>query len=343
MPTQTNQNASHIYDPLLTNFAIATMQEPGNFIADRLFPTIPVDQASAKYVVWDRETFFKSNFGPRPMGGKPGISQNGKASLDSYNCEEVGERKTIDKRERANAFGIDLPRARTEMLVNSALIYREQQLGLKFFKTGVWTHDGGDRNGVTSGTPTGTDRTFWNLAASDPLKVLKREAWLMQKTTGYMPNRLVLGCGVAQQLPDNPTVVNKVFGGATTGQPAIPTLMDITKWLANQGVPLEIMISSALHAPVDGGGLQYVLGENDALLCYVDNRTSITPDMQRPSAAYNFAWTGLLGDGAFSTVRIDRVPPDPWGTEEIAAAFSWDQKLVASDMGCFFRNIVQPS
>ncbi len=45
-----NQSALHV-DALLTNVSIATMQKSDGFVANKVFPDIPVDKQSNKYAV----------------------------------------------------------------------------------------------------------------------------------------------------------------------------------------------------------------------------------------------------------------------------------------------------
>ena len=76
----------------------------------------------------------------------------------------------------------------------------------------------------------------------------------------------------------------------------------------------------------------------DALLLYVPAR----PGLKTPSAGYIFAWSGMLGAGAFGTrmVRIP-IPLKGNGAERIEGEMAFDMKVVSADLGTFFHDIVQ--
>ena len=51
-----NPNQTYI-DPVLTNLTVAQLQSDENFIADKVFPNVPVEKQSGKYYVWPRGQF----------------------------------------------------------------------------------------------------------------------------------------------------------------------------------------------------------------------------------------------------------------------------------------------
>ena len=58
-----------------------------------------------------------------------------------------------------------------------------------------------------------------------------------------------------------------------------------------------------------------------------------------PSAGYTFTWTGLLGTAALGTT-ITRMRMEPKKATRIEIEQSFDQKLVAADLGRFFATAV---
>ena len=58
-----------------------------------------------------------------------------------------------------------------------------------------------------------------------------------------------------------------------------------------------------------------------------------------PTAGYTFSWTGLLGNGAEGN-RIKRFRMEPLGSDRVEIEISFDQKLVAPDLGFFFEEVV---
>jgi hypothetical protein len=82
--------------------------------------------------------------------------------------------------------------------------------------------------------------------------------------------------------------------------------------------------------------IDFIMGKH-MLLCYVNPR----PALKKPSAGYTFTWTGFQGSGAFGN-RIVRLPMDQLGlgTERIEGEIAFDHKVISSDVGTFFKDIV---
>ena len=55
---QPNVNNVHI-DAILTNISVAYLQNTANFIADKVFPVIPVDKKSDLYFKYTKEDWFR--------------------------------------------------------------------------------------------------------------------------------------------------------------------------------------------------------------------------------------------------------------------------------------------
>jgi len=70
---------------------------------------------------------------------------------------------------------------------------------------------------------------------------------------------------------------------------------------------------------------------DDALVCYSESR----PSIMKPTAGYTFSWTGLLG--AVEGVRIKRFRREELASDRVEGEMSFDQKLVAADLGAFFN------
>ena len=55
---QPSINQVHI-DAILTNISVAYMQKSENFIADKVFPVVPVDKKSDKYFTYTKNDWFR--------------------------------------------------------------------------------------------------------------------------------------------------------------------------------------------------------------------------------------------------------------------------------------------
>ena len=81
---QPTMGQSHV-DAVLTNISVAYAQQAGNFIADKVFPTVPVDKKSDKYFTYTKNDWFRDEAQRRGPGTEPaGGGYN--LSTDTYSC-----------------------------------------------------------------------------------------------------------------------------------------------------------------------------------------------------------------------------------------------------------------
>ena len=104
MPDPTTRQSGRP-DTLLTNVALSYARSMGDiYVADKVFPVVPVDFQSAKYKVFPRSYFLRDEVGPRPIGGYP--RQVGyKMSEDSYSATNEALEAVIADAERVDYQG----------------------------------------------------------------------------------------------------------------------------------------------------------------------------------------------------------------------------------------------
>src|SRR5436190_19619182 len=89
-------------DRYLTNMAIKYGQESDVWIADKIFPNLPVTKKSDLYVKFPKGYFLRDEMEVRPLGGRPRAT-GFEIEHDTYNCEEEALEHKIDDRVRVNA------------------------------------------------------------------------------------------------------------------------------------------------------------------------------------------------------------------------------------------------
>ena len=323
-------------DRYLTNMAVAWAQDEGNFIAGRVFPTIPVLKESDLFVVYSKGFFYRSGqMRPRPLGGRP--PQTGyEITQGNYRCTEWALEHLIDDRERANADQpLDPDIAGMQLLTTQALIQRDTLWTAQFFTTGVWATDW---TGVAA-NPSGPQFSQWDQTGSDPIQFLRARRNDVGAKTGYRPNKAVFGPTAFEAFLNHPDVIDRLKftqGPATyygSAEATIATMLGLDEVLVPSGVA-----NFAPEGQVDN--INYIVGPNDVLLVYA----APAPSIRQPSAGYTFAYTGLLPGltNAFGGVLLR-------GREELAHSdvmqirAAYDQQIVAPDLGEFFQNVVSPT
>lgn len=321
----------HVNAPL-TNISIAYIQDQSAFIADKVFPNVPVAKQSDRYYVYKREDFNRDGYKVRAPSTE---SQGGGYDLDNtptYYANVWALHKDIDDQIRANSDAVLNPdRDATQWLTTQALIRRENAWASKYFTTGLW---GTDLTGAASSPSTG-QFLQWDNAASTPIETIRAAKRTVAGNTGFRPNTLTLGRAVFDALLDHPDIVDRVKY-SFQGQAGNPALTN-TQVLAQLFEVDRVLVSDAVVNTAQKGQTEassFILGKN-ALLSYA----APTPSLLVPSAGYTFSWTGFFGAGNMG-VRIKKFRMEWLESDRIEGEMAFDQKLVGADLGYFFSGAV---
>jgi len=315
-------------DRYLTNLSVAFVQQSRNFVADKVFPVVPVAKQSDLYPVYDRGYFFRDEMRPRPLGGEA-AKAGYKVTNQRYYCEEFALAHTIDDRVRANADQpLNPDRAAMRLLTTQAMIHRDRDWSSKYFKTGVWTTD---LTGVAL-NPTGNQFLQFDQSGSDPIGVVDAEKDRIAETTGYEPNVLVIGRKVYRTLRNHPDIIDRV---KYTQRGVIDTEILASLF----GVERVAVPGSVQNTAAEGtaDNFSFIVASDDMLLVYA----APEPALEQPSGGYIFAWTGLIpGEtNAFGGV-IQRMRDEKAHSDHLEIRVAYDIHVVAPDLGVFFDSAV---
>jgi len=338
MPNPTISSV-HVNRPL-TNISIAWRQSQIDFVADRVFPIIPVQKQSDLYYTYDRSYWYRSEMQLRA----PGTESAGggfKVATDNYYCPVYALHKDIDDQIRANEDApLSLERDSVEWLNLQAMIKKEQLFASSFMTGGVWTYeyDGVSSSPTAVGSldPTNAssnDVLQWNDASSTPIEDVRRAKTYVKEKTGYMPNVLTIGHKVYDALVDHPDIIDRIKYGQTPGAAAMAGREVIAKLFEVD----EVNIASGVNNTAAEGATEansFIVGKH-ALLTYRPPRPSILT----PSAGYTFGWTGYLGGGV-GAFQISKFRMDHLKSDRVEGEMAYAQKKVAGDLGFFFDGIV---
>lgn len=324
MPTK---GQAHI-DKALTNISVAYMQDETNFIADRVFPRIPVRKQSDVYFVYNKGDFFRDEARVRAGASESVGGEYGVESSDPYYCRVHAFHKDVTEQDRANYDEpLDADQDATDFVSQKMLIRREVIWSDKYFKPGIWTTEVA---GVAS-NPAAGQTIQWDQPTSDPIKDISNQIVLMAGSTGFRPNTVVMTPAVFYALKNHEDILNRIKytqKGIVTAD-LLATLFEVENLFVAWSV-----VNTANQGAEDN--TNFVMGKH-LLLAYVNPR----PAVKKPSAGYIFTWTGLMGAGAYGN-RIVRLPMDQLGlgTERIEGEIAFDAKVIAQDLGVFFKDIV---
>lgn len=324
MPKMTS---AHI-DRAMTNVSVAYLQDASAFIADKVFPIVPVRRQSDLYYVYNKGDFMRDEAQVRGAGTESAGGDYGVEAADPYYCRKHAFHKDVTPEERLNYDEpLDADRDATDFVSQKMLIRREMAWASAFFKAGVW---GREVDGVETGA-SDNQAIQWDQPTSNPIKDITEAAVQMASETGFKPNVLVLSPFAFNALKNHEDILDRIKytqKGIVTAD-LLATLFEVEKVVVAWAV-----VNSAAKGAADDIG--FIMGKH-ALLCYAAPR----PALRKPSAGYIFAWTGLEGAGAYGN-RIVRLPMDiiGLGVERIEGEMAFDIKKVCGDLGVFFTNIV---
>src|SRR5215211_7985172 len=139
MPQPTAQDV-HI-DEILTDLAVAYIQDQNLYISTKVFPIVPVAKQSNKWVVWNKNDWFRDEAQKR-ADATESAGSGFNLSTDSYFADVWAFHKDLGSQARRNQdAGINLERATVNFVTQRILLRQEIQWVTDFFTTGVWGTD----------------------------------------------------------------------------------------------------------------------------------------------------------------------------------------------------------
>lgn len=309
-------------DSWLTDVSVAYVQSSTKFVADRVFPRVPVQKQSDIIATYSQGDFLRDEVDKR-QAGTSAVQIGYRTGSTSYIADEWAAEHAIDDQVRANA---DAPYRPDEdavtFLTQKMLIKREREWVTSFFSTGnLWTGSSDAQDLVG-----GTDFTRWSNAASTPIENVHNQQARVEAATGLLPNKLVVSRQGWFDLKNHPDIVDRV---KHTSREAVSTdivarLMGIDDLLVAAGIR-----NTAGEGVTHSGA--YIAGDN-ALLVYAPP----SPSLLTPSGGYTFTWSGLLGSNNGQV--IERYRDDSRVSDIIRIRAAWAQKRIAPSVGVFFTD-----
>lgn len=319
----------------LTNMALAYYQNPANYFAKSIFPICNVDLSSDNYYVFNKEDLLRDNWNRKPAYGKVDpapVSEH----MESYSCRVdqmimgIDQIRQTDLSRRQGPATMDPARQRVRTIAEQANIHQDRIFADHYFKAGVWNNE---FSGVDTTTASGKNFIKFSNGNSDPIKFIDDRKTEMQESTGRTPNRLALGANVFKTLKNHAGILERVKYGGTTANPASVTMNVLAQLF---GVDQVVVLNSIMNKAEAGAAanMQFI-GDPDAfLLAYATD----APSIEEPSAGYTFTWD-MLGDGQILPI-IKYLGENGTHTEFIEGLMASDQKVVANDLGMFFKSAV---
>ena len=299
----------HIDRPL-TNISVAYL--PGRYIAEMLFPRVPVQQITDKYFVYDKGDWLRSEAGNRAPGTK--APRGGYAlSTQQYTCVEIAIAMPVPDEIVANADDPLRPLAdATRWTTEQIFLKKEKKVAALAFGNSQWS---------ASATPS----VLWSNDTSDPIGDVEGAAEDIVSSIGQEANVGTMGREVWSKLKNHPDIVDRIKGAAGPGSPAVVTLNAVASLFGLD----RLLVGTAIENTAAEGktaSTGFVWGKH-FLVAYVTG----SPALLAPSAGYVFT---------YQTRETSRFREDQERTDIVETRESFDEAVVAADAGYLLKSVV---
>lgn len=312
----------HVNKPL-TNVSVAFIQDrQKDYVADKVFPMVPVQKQSDLYFTYEKGNFYRDDVQERAPGTESAGSGYNVNTDEQYFCKVYALHDDVDDQSRANSDQpLNPDKDATEFVTHQIMLKREKKWFENYFTTSIWT-------GSASGSDV-TPSTLWDVSTSTPIEDIDQEKEASHKKTGHMPNTIVASSNVFRTLKNHPDIIDRVKYTQTglVTEDMLAGLFGVEKFLVARGIQ-----NTAKEGQTD---VMSYFADKDLLLCYANPR----PALKKPSAGYMFTWNGFLGAGAFGN-RMKKFRMEHLASDRIEGEIAFDPKLVCADCGVFFNNVI---
>lgn len=307
--TPIGRDAHH--DVPLSNLAIKAFQGADAYIAQQLFPIVPVGKQSDKYYVLDKASWLRIGTSFRAPKTSP-RRVTFRVSSDGYfadNYAFAGENALEDL---ANAdVAIRLRNNTTQVVTDMLLRDYENRVA----------------NTVTSGTNLGSYVSLSGTAKwtdytnSDPISDITTACAFIRQNTGLTPNTGVIDEDTIAVLRRHPAILDlyKYTAGGQATMDQLRDVLNVQNLLVGKGIKNNALENAT-------ASITNIWG-NNVILCHVQPGTTL----ETATFGLTFRWSPPGIPGNMQAFRYN--DPDPGKkTEVVEVGMYQDEKIVASDL-----------
>lgn len=331
MPMNPSGADLHIDGPL-TNVSVAHFLDRNDFIADKVFPTVPVDKRSDIFWKYSKSDWRRSSSQKRAPGTESaGVGWSN--TTDNYNCDVYAVHVDIDKQTRANAdSNWNLDSDATRRVTDDLLLGKDIHWAATYFKTGVW----GIEYTGKSASPSTNEFLQFDQSASDPLSFVTTVKTEFRLSVGKPVTFMVLGPDVWDTLQNHPAILDRI----KYTQKGVITRELVAEFFGVQNLYVAYASKSTGPTKNDAAAqdtaaaYSWVADTKSILMGYAPARASLL----EPSAGYTFNWRGYTGNRA--GLAITNFYDPKIKADRIEGEAAYDMKLVSADCGVFLKDAV---
>jgi hypothetical protein len=300
-------------DPVLTNVSIG--YQNAAYVADQLFPTLPVAKQSGKHFIYDKGRF-RINDNLRGTGA---ASKEVTLSLTTglpYFCEDHALKQFVPDEDVDNAVPpMDPMVDATENVTEMHMVERENTLATMLTDTAIMT-----QNTTLSGTSQWSD-----YSNSDPISNLETGKATIHEEIFVDPNVLILGKQAWDKLKHHPAFLERIkyTQKGVVGPDLLASLI---------GVDRVIIAAAGKNSAAEGqtDNMAYIWGKH-AILAYINPRVG----QKMVTLGLTYQWKTRKVEKMRGSNEEDRK-----GTYVRVGDHYYDMNLVSAAAGYLVKNAV---
>ncbi|HBA84928.1 MAG TPA: hypothetical protein DCZ95_12610 [Verrucomicrobia bacterium] len=319
-------------DAALTALAIGYLNPM--FIADRVFPHVPVAKRSDYFFKFLKGDWFRLDAQVRGAGAE--AAQSGyKLTSDSYSCLEYALAHPVPVQLINNADAALRPwETAVNYVMRQVMLRKEYVVSQKIVTAANWTS---------------TNDAEGNWLATATTNTFIPDMFLAKKTVreliGIDPNVLVVDANTWDNILQNEDVLDRIKYSSTAGSPAVVTPNLIAQLFGLDEVLVGGAIYSNSEETVAGTEFNAVrMWETNATKgsAWLGYRTAL-PAINEPNAGYIFEWMGDAGqESEVMSSDVYREVRKWWEDSKkawmVEASETFDAKITSADAGFLFTD-----
>lgn len=315
MPAPTISDVQPV-DPILTNMLIGYQQADDRFVASKICPIVPVERDSGQFFIATKKYFFFDDLKARAAGGQFPELNFGLSTASYATLQYAGSFRLADEIRANSQVPMDLEQLGARRLAQASLIRKEVAFAGEMIANNQW------------GTTDNNATTNWSdTQAGDPLKDVIVAQRTVSNNTGVKPNTVMVGNLVDQALLLHPDVIDRLKYTQAAIQATVEKAMADMLGCDNYWVARGSYTNTNEAASFSGSAII----SDAALVVHVDPGAGLFG----ATGAKTFVWQPGGGVGAVYMNRDNNTHSDQMQQKE-----QWDQKIVASDLGYLFLQVV---
>lgn len=301
-------------DQVLSQMAMG--YRPEGFIADMIFPTVPVGKQSDLYMIFDRGDRMRIEDTTRAPGTRAKRVTEGVGSGTYYakNYALATPAVLEDKVNADPAFLSSLYNGKSTYLIDKLYLDWERRVA----RMVTSASNVGSSSPVSSG---------WG-GAGNPIGNINTALDNVYYSNGVRPNRIIMGVEAWRTFRRDVNVRNLIFGnnngGGYPNTQQAASLFDVD----------DILIAGAFQNTGEEGQAESLssIWRDNVLAIYVPP----APTIERPSFGYNFRWSAP----GLPNLQVERHPYDSaTKSEDIEVGYYQDEKITGASYGFLLRAV----